>query len=105
MTVRIPTRADAGNSLGRFGYLTDYSRLRGKLEYLERDGCWKLRYIPIDGVTDKYGGSVVIDDSEVLSGLERGDFVELRGRIAKQPKDAADFAPVYQVADVRALGG
>ncbi len=103
VTVRIPTRVDAEDSLGRFGWADDYSRLRGRLEYLASDRCWKLRYIPIDGRTDDYGGSVVIEDSADLSGFERGDLVEIRGRIAKQPEEGADFAPTYHVANIRSL--
>lgn len=101
--VSIPTRVDRAPSVGRYAWTDDYSRLRGQLEYLERDHCWKLRYIPVDRETDKFGGSVVIKDSESLSGFERGDFVEVRGRIAKQPEEGADFAPVYEVATISAL--
>ena len=79
VTVRIPTQATAKDSRGRFGWADDYSRLRGQLEYLEGDRCWKLRYIPIDRKTDDFGGSVVIKDSKSISGFERGDFVEIQG--------------------------
>lgn len=104
VTVRIPTQVDAGDSLGRFGWADDYSRLRGQLEYLERDRCWKLRYIPVDRETDDFGGSVMIKDSASLSGFERGDFVEIRGCITKPPEEGAGFAPVYQVTKIRSLG-
>ncbi len=103
MTVRIPTRVDTGHSPGRFGWADDYSRLRGQLEYLEADRCWKLRYIPVDKKTDDFGGSVVIEDSASLSGFERGDFVEIRGRVAKPPEDGTDFAPLYHVTNIRSL--
>ncbi len=103
MPVRIPTRVDASDSRGRFGWYDDYSRLRGQLEYLERDGCWKLRYIPVDRETDRYGGSVMIADSSSLSGFERGDYVEIHGRIAGELEDAKDFAPTYEVAEIRSL--
>jgi len=104
VTVRIPTRVDATRtSLGRFGWADDYSRLRGQLEYRESDRHWKLRYIPFDGQTDDFGGSVVIEDPASLSGYERGDFVEIHGCIAKPAAEGADFAPLYHVAEIRRL--
>ena len=104
VTVRIPSRIDSDSTKGRFGWADDYSRLRGQLEYLESEQSWKLRYIPVDKKTDDYGGSVLIEDAASVSGFERGDFVEVRGHIAKEPDDSTDFAPVYQVASIRSLG-
>ena len=103
LTVRIPTHSATTGSQGRFGWADDYSRLRGQLEYLESDRAWKLRYIPIDRKTDDFGGSVVIEDPASISGFERGDFVEVRGRIAENPEDGTDFAPIYQVTSIRSL--
>ncbi|MGI6416989.1 MAG: hypothetical protein ACOX1P_15080 [Thermoguttaceae bacterium] len=90
--------------LGDYGYSTDYRRLRGRLEYLEKEQCWKLRYIPIDGATDQYGGSVVLEQSGALAGFRRGDLVEVRGELSARAAEGKDFAPAYQVADIRALG-
>jgi len=121
VTVRIPTRADATpkaatksaptlappktptDSLGRFGYSTDYRRLRGRLEYFDMERSWKIRYIPIDGETDIYGGSVIIDDPTQLSGLERGDFVEARGEVLTASDDLPDFAPTFRLTEIREL--
>lgn len=103
VNVRIPSRVDDEAPRGRFGWAEDYSRLRGRLEYLERDRRWKLRYIPIDRKTDQYGGSVVIEDSQRLSGFERGDFVEVQGRVSEQPDGGKDYAPLYEVASIRSL--
>ena len=103
MTVRIPTQAATEDSPGRFAWTDDYSRLRGQLEYLENDRAWKLRYIPIDRKTDDFGGSVVIEDPTSVSGFERGDFVEVRGRIATEPEEGTNFAPVYHVMSIHGL--
>ncbi len=85
-----------------YSYDPDYQWLRGKLEYSQIDRRWKLRYIPLDGETDEFGGSVVLPDASLLSGCERGDFVELRGQLGRRnPKKG--FAPTYQVADVKRL--
>ena len=89
---------------GKYGHDPEYRRLRGKLEHSQVDGCWKLRYIPIDGATDDFGGSVVLTDVSLLTGIERGDFVEIRGKIG--PRDAAHdaathgFAPTYLATEI-----
>lgn len=97
-------RSKKPDPLGDYGYSTDYRRLRGRLEYLEKEQCWKLRYIPIDGATDQYGGSVVLEQSGALAGYRRGDLVEVRGELSARAADGKDFAPAYQVADIRVLG-
>ena len=103
--------SDAGNDVQAatltpqtfYGRAPDYGWLRGKLEYSQIDRLWKLRYIPVDGKTDEFGGSVVFADTAALAGLERGDFVEVRGQVGKQaPKNG--FAPTYQVAQAERLG-
>ncbi|MDZ7617026.1 MAG: hypothetical protein U1E05_08480, partial [Patescibacteria group bacterium] len=48
-----------GPPAGQYGFDPSYAWLRGRLEYSQVDRRWKLRYIPVDGNTDQYGGSVV----------------------------------------------
>ena len=85
-----------------YGYADDYSWLRGRLEYSQVGNRWKLRYIPVDGQTDRHGGSVTLADPKLLGGCERGDFVEIHGQIGQQdPKRG--FAPNYHVAKVKRL--
>ncbi len=97
------TAAVEFTSQGRYGHDPDYSRLRGKLEYSQIDQRWKLRYIPVDGTTDQFGGSVVLSDPKVLTGCERGDFVEVRGRLgSKGPDDG--YAPTYEVTRIKRVG-
>jgi len=87
---------------GSYGHDPEYGWLRGKLEHSQIDRHWKLRYIPIDGATDKFGGSVVLSNPSVLAGCERGHFIEARGKLgAVDPKKG--FAPLYQVAEVKRL--
>ena len=85
-----------------YGYDPDYQWLRGKLEYSQIDRRWKLRYIPLDGETDEFGGSVVLPDASVLSGCERGDFVEIRGQLGTQNAEK-EFAPIYRATEVKRL--
>jgi len=86
-----------------YGHDPEYRWLRGKLEYSQIDRHWKLRYIPVDGTTDDFGGSVILPDPKTLAGCERGDFIEVQGQLGqKTAKDS--YAPSYQVAKVKRLG-
>ena len=96
------TPASEVSARARYGHGPAYEWLRGRLEYSQIDRRWKLRYIPVDGKTDEYGGSVVVSDSSKLTGCERGDFVEVRGRVGEEaPKKG--YAPTYEVAEVQHL--
>jgi len=86
-----------------YGHAADYGWLRGKVEYSQIDRKWKLRYIPVEGQTDDFGGSVVISDAAALAGFERGDFVELRGRVGQRAQKSG-FAPTYEVTQAERLG-
>ncbi|MCA9247450.1 MAG: hypothetical protein KDA42_10055 [Planctomycetales bacterium] len=89
--------------VARYGYDTSYNWVRGKLEYLAGTRQWKLRYIPIDGDTDDYGGSVVIANPDVLVGREANDFVTLRGGIVGSENPDEAFAPLYRIERVEDL--
>lgn len=81
----------------RYGYESkNYSWLKGELQYLQSTRKWKLRYIPIDGETDAYGGSVEIANADALAGFQPGDHVTLYGRVTREPSGAS-FAPLYTV--------
>jgi hypothetical protein len=87
----------------RYAHDPDYRWLRGRLEHSQFDR-WKLRYIPIDGATDDFGGSVVLRSTPLLSGYERGDFVEIRGNLGQRTRDRGGFAPEFEILDIRTLG-
>jgi len=87
-----------------YGHGPKYEWLRGKLEHSQIDRRWKLRYIPVDGKTDRFGGSVVLSNPSVLSGFERGEFVKIQGKIGP-PDPKKGFAPVYEVTGIERLGG
>jgi hypothetical protein len=88
----------------RYGHDPAYCWLIGRLEYSQADRRWKLRYIPIDGTTDEFGGSVMLADTPLLSGYERGDFVEIHGRPLASQTDAKTFAAAYEISQIRHLG-
>ncbi|MBN2474088.1 MAG: hypothetical protein JXB62_05750 [Pirellulales bacterium] len=82
-----------------YGHASDYAWIRGKLEYSQIDRQWKLRYIPVEGETDDFGGSVVVSNPSALTGHERGDFVEIAGRLVDREVKKG-FAPTYEVSTV-----
>lgn len=84
-----------------YSYDPQYAWLRGRLEYSQIDHCWKLRYIPVDGVTDSFGGSVILTNTEALSGYERGNFVEIQGKLGSTNPENRTFSPTFEVQTVK----
>lgn len=87
-----------------YGYDPQYGWLRGRLEYSQIDRRWKLRYIPIDGETDKFGGSVILTTTTLLSGYERGDFVEVHGKLVPPKPESRSFSADYEVQKIERVG-
>lgn len=87
-------------SRSSYAYAPDYSWLRGRVEYLASKRQWKLRYIPIDGATDDYGGSVVIRNPSMLSNVRAGDFVEVSGTVRADTAESAAISPDYEVSRI-----
>jgi len=96
---------DSFSPRASYGHDPEYRWLRGRLEYSEIDRRWKLRYIPIDGTTDEFGGSVVLSDASRLSGYERGQFVEVHGGLGHPPEDEdRGYAPEFQIHEIKRQG-
>jgi hypothetical protein len=83
-----------------YAYAPDYVWLRGRLEYSQSSRQWKLRYIPIDGKTDQFGGSVKLPASNELAAFQAGDMVAVRGSLARDASASGSFAPRYEVAHI-----
>jgi len=101
----VQTAFQPGNSRASasdYAHSPDYRELRGRLEYSQSLRQWKLRYIPIDGQTDAYGGSVVLADSPALAQYQPGDLVAARGSVTSEPTGAAGFSPRYQLMAIEA---
>jgi hypothetical protein len=92
--------AAAASAAGAYRHEQSYAALGGKLEYSQRTRQWKLRYIPIDGTTDQFGGSVVLADSAKLEGFKPGDFVNVRGGISAGSQDTRAFSPRYELSQI-----
>jgi hypothetical protein len=90
--------ASAGST--NYAYHADYQWLKGKLEYSPASRRWKLRYIPLDGNTDGFGGSVILGNPPQLTGFNPGDWVLVRGQVTADPADAGGFSPPYELASV-----
>jgi hypothetical protein len=82
-----------------------YSWLRGKLEYSAAGRRWKLRYIPIDGQTDSYGGSVILSEAASLEGFRPGEFVTVHGTVGKDAAVSGSFSPRYNLERIERQGG
>ncbi len=103
----IKRRATSGNGPSdhgaTYGFDGNYAWLHGQLEYSAATRQWKLRYIPIDGPTDRYGGSVVLADTEGLRGYKPGDFVSIKGQLDGRSGPQGTYAPFYRVTQVERL--
>lgn len=87
--------------LTNYGYDSQYHWLKGKLEYSQSTNTWRLRYIPPDGATDNYGGSVVLSDASKLNGLHPGDLVYAQGTPGAASGSQGSFAPLYNLCKFR----
>ena len=96
--VEVATAERAG-----YAYAPDYGWLRGRLEYSQSMRQWKLRYIPIDGKTDQFGGSVKLPASNELATYKAGDMVAVRGSLAREASASGSFAPRYELAHIEAV--
>ncbi len=90
----------ASDAAVTYGVEGNYEKLHGRLEYSQSARQWKLRYIPIDGQTDQYGGSVVLSDSPTLHDLHAGDFVAASGRLTMADGVKRGFSPQFDAQQI-----
>jgi hypothetical protein len=74
-----------------FGHAPDYCWLSGQVEYSRVGKEWRLRYASVDE-TDRYGGHVVLIESQHVSYLEDGQYVQVRGHLVSPESDALPAA-------------
>jgi hypothetical protein len=100
-----PTSAPKGptDQGATYGFDGNYAWLHGQLEYSAATKVWKLRYVPIDGPTDRFGGSVVLADSDLLAGHKAGEFVAVKGQLDGRPGPQGSYSPLYRVSEVQRL--
>jgi hypothetical protein len=86
-----------------YAFARDYGSLRGRLEYSQSSRQWKLRYIPIDGATDAFGGSVILPNSPAVESFKTGDLVAVRGSLAGKSSLPSGFSPRYELESIEPL--
>jgi hypothetical protein len=89
--------------VSHYGFSHDYRWLKGQLEYSAAQRQWKLRYIPIDGQTDRYGGSVVLESVPALSNYRNGDFIQVQGVVRGQDTASSPYAAAYRISRLARL--
>lgn len=86
-----------------YAHAADYGTLRGQLEYSQSLRQWKLRYIPIDGLTDAYGGSVVLSAVAGMKSYRPGDLVVVRGSLVGGSAASSGISPRYELEAIEPL--
>jgi hypothetical protein len=89
------------DSSDSYSHHVAYTWLRGKLEYSTAAKRWKLRYIPIDGQTDQFGGSVILANSPLLENLRPGEMVTAEGSIGNSPAQSGSFSPLFELRSIK----
>lgn len=72
--------------LGVYGHGLDYKVIRGKLENPEGTDTWRVNYVHPEADTDEYGGSFLLDASNIPWTYGDGDYVEIRGDVGTDQK-------------------
>ncbi len=105
VTVRREPVQQNPSRISRYGHTKDYTSVRGQLEYSAKDRVWIIRYIPIHGQQDAYGGQFVLSDRSKLEAFQAGDYVTIEGSIvaAKAEAGPTGDAPLYKPHRVAAL--
>jgi hypothetical protein len=98
-----PTVRPTGEN-AEYGHDREYRRLQGVLEHSRISGRWKLRYIPVDGETDDYGGSVRLQATGTLDSFQHGEAVTIEGHIEAADTERGVYAPKYLIESIRRQG-
>ncbi len=93
----LPQR-EIDTSSGPFGHASDYTWLKGRLEYSASQRQWKLRYIPVDEEPDAFGGHVVLPALSELENYRSGDSVIVHGRLAEKRLEGRQYEQAFDVA-------
>jgi hypothetical protein len=103
VTAATASTSPTAASVSRYGFSHDYRWLKGQLEYSAAQQQWKLRYIPIDGQTDRFGGSVVLESVPELSSFRNGDFIQVQGVVQGQNAAASPNGAAYRITRLARL--
>lgn len=97
--ITAPTLAEReiATSSGPFGHASDYTWLKGRLEYSASQRQWRLRYIPDDEELDVFGGSVVLPALSELENYRSGDLVVVYGRLAQERLEGRPYEQAFDI--------
>ncbi len=100
---RLPPATDRPTTVPHTGTTTNTPGCKDNwsTHRLRSDGS--LRYIPIDGLTDRYGGSVVLAPTQQLAGLRPGSFRCGQGQVDTSTAPQGTYSPIYRVASIQRL--
>jgi hypothetical protein len=84
-----------------FGFDATYGSLRGQLQYYPQSGHWGLRYVSLNSAPDPYGGVVVINNPEVLGGVQPGEFLLVQGLLETEDNFDGTFLPLYTIEGIQ----
>jgi hypothetical protein len=84
-----------------FGHASDYSWLRGQVEYSHTRKEWQLRYTPL-AESDPHGGHVVLIENAHVGYLGDGQFVRVEGHLVTLPEGRGS-APYYRIESFKVL--
>jgi hypothetical protein len=99
--VENPATPGVAENPSNFGFDATYSWLRGQLQYYPQSGHWGLRYITLNGTPDPYGGVAVINNPEVLGGVQPGDFLLIQGFLETEDNFDGTFLPLYTIEGIQ----
>jgi hypothetical protein len=84
-----------------FGFDASYGWLRGQLQFYPQVGHWGLRYVALNGSPDPYGGVVVIQNPEVLGGVQPGEYLLVQGYLQTEDNFDGTFTPLYTIEGIQ----
>jgi hypothetical protein len=84
----------------QFAHADDHSWLVGEVHFDRKRQAWRLRYASVDEI-DRFGGSVTLDCTRLLSEAKDGDLVRVEGSVVDA--EASDPAPTYHVKTVNVV--
>jgi len=97
VTARPTKFSDAGEGRKPFGYDTrNYTWLRGYIDYDPQDQRWIMIYSSTPESSDRFGGSVTLQDHQLLSRVKPQDHVLVEGDLNQAAFDQHG-KPMYRI--------
>jgi len=82
----------------KFAHDPNYHWLVGTVDYSRIQSAWLLRYASVEE-EDRYGGTVMLENSGRLKALKNGQLVRVEGHVINP--DSTQLRPAFQVQNLR----